>query len=543
MGRYITARKGSLALMILTVLLCNGVSLISALLQQDLIDSVTAQDLDYVVTQALTLISCGILEAALFVVQQVSMNMFVCKLNYDIRKQTFAGVLRKPYLEFKARATPDYISALTNDLQLLSSTYISPLCLVLFVAARMICSLFLMLYYQPLIALCATGFAVLIAIIPFLMGSLVGKYQGHRSEALSALNAQMSEAFSGFEIIRSFGIQGQINRRFQTCCENLKRREYQYYAAASFADGMGQFFSLFAQTAILVMACYMVLRGKLSMGALVVFIGLSGSFCGNFSTILQFLPALKGAKPLIDRINALADDSESSSPSSACSIPEIQDTVTVENLSFQYGEKPILQNLSLQFKKGGKYALTGPSGCGKSTLLKLLLGWLPDYGGAIRFDGKDAKGFTPEQLQQQMSYIAQNVFLFNSTIRDNITLGETFTDEQMEKALRDSALAGDLASMPDGLDTIVGEGGGNLSGGQKQRVAIARALIHHRSILLVDEGTSALDQKNADIVEKSLLANPSLTLILVSHHLTLERKRQFTQVYDLQPVTPYSQTT
>ena len=114
-------------------------------------------------------------------------------------------------------------------------------------------------------------------------------------------------------------------------------------------------------------------------------------------------------------------------------------------------------------------------------------------------------------------------------------MGETFTDEQMEKALRDSALMGDLASMPDGLDTIVGEEGGNLSGGQKQRVAIARALIHDRSILLVDEGTSALDQKNADIVEKSLLANPNLTLILVSHHLTPERKGQFTQVYNLQP--------
>lgn len=136
-----------------------------------------------------------------------------------------------------------------------------------------------------------------------------------------------------------------------------------------------------------------------------------------------------------------------------------------------------------------------------------------------------------------MSYIEQNVFLFNSTIRDNITLGEIFTDEQMEKALRDSALAGDLASMPDGLDTLVGEEGSNLSGGQKQRVAIARALIHECDILLVDEGTSALDQKNADIVEKSLLANPELTLILISHHLSPERKAQFDDVYQLKVIT------
>jgi len=162
---------------------------------------------------------------------------------------------------------------------------------------------------------------------------------------------------------------------------------------------------------------------------------------------------------------------------------------------------------------------------------------LPGYQGTIRFDGRDMREYTPEQLQQQMSYIEQDVFLFNTSIRENITLGEDFNDQQMKKALRDSALAGDLAIMPQGLDTLVGEEGRNLSGGQKQRVAIARALIHNRNILLVDEGTSALDQKNADIVEKNLLANPDLTLILISHHLSDERKAQFDHVYELSPVS------
>ena len=115
-----------------------------------------------------------------------------------------------------------------------------------------------------------------------------------------------------------------------------------------------------------------------------------------------------------------------------------------------------------------------------------------------------------------MSYIEQNVFLFNASIRENILLGEDFTEEQLRKAIHDSALENDLMSMPNGLDTLVGEGGCNISGGQKQRVAIARALIHNRSILLVDEGTSALDAQNADRVEKSLLANPNLTLILIA---------------------------
>ena len=125
-------------------------------------------------------------------------------------------------------------------------------------------------------------------------------------------------------------------------------------------------------------------------------------------------------------------------------------------------------------------------------------------------------------------------FLFNTTILENITLGGDFSEAQIQKVLQDSALACDLVSMPDGLNTVVGEEGRNLSGGQKQRVAIARALIHNRSILLVDEGTSALDQKNADIVERSLLSNPDLTLILISHHLSEECKQQFDTVYELE---------
>ena len=116
-------------------------------------------------------------------------------------------------------------------------------------------------------------------------------------------------------------------------------------------------------------------------------------------------------------------------------------------------------------------------------------------------------------------------------------MDEDFTEEQLRKAIHDSALENDLLSMPNGLDTLVGEGGCNISGGQKQRVAIARALIHERSILLVDEGTSALDAQNADLVEKSLLANPNLTLILISHHLSDKRKAQFDCVYELMPTS------
>jgi len=123
--------------------------------------------------------------------------------------------------------------------------------------------------------------------------------------------------------------------------------------------------------------------------------------------------------------------------------------------------------------------------------------------------------------------------LFNTTLLYNITLGEFFTEKQIENALRDSALDKDLSAMPDGLNTVVGENGSHLSGGQKQRTAIARALLHDRCILLVDEATSALDRENADRIEENLLSKPDLTLILVNHHLSEEQKKRFSQVIAL----------
>lgn len=199
-------------------------------------------------------------------------------------------------------------------------------------------------------------------------------------------------------------------------------------------------------------------------------------------------------------------------------LPMINNEIEFRNLSFAYSEKPVFENLNLKFKVGGKYGIIGKSGSGKTTLLKILLGQLTSYSGELLFDGVDAAVYDTESFYRQMAYIEQNVFLFHTTIRENITLGAEFQKEELEEALRNSALYEDLKSFPQGLDTDVGENGDCLSGGQKQRVAVARALIHKRNILVVDEGTSALDKINAKKIETALLKSKDVTLLFVSHH-------------------------
>ncbi len=460
-------------------------------------------------------------------------------MNNAVRRDIAATLLAKSHTDFHEKDTGEYLSWFTNDVNQMEDLAWTPFYQCMdYAATAIFCVVALLTLHWSLLVAALVNAAVML-LAPQLFTKRMEKLGEACETEQAKATGRLKDVLSGYDVLRSFGREQRFRQGAEVASEQIEKPRFRLrYVKAFITAGFGCV-NLGCQMLINLLIGLLSIRGVILQGALMGGGNLVGGLSNSVGNLAQYLLSFSATRPYFDKITVRADDAQDEKGGGQ---PSINSAITVKNLTFQYDEKPVLSDLSLTFRKGGKYALTGPSGCGKSTLLKLLLGWLPDYSGAIRFDGADAHDFTPEQLQQQMSYIEQNVFLFNSTIRDNITLGEDFSDAQMEKALRDSALIGDLAAMPEGLDTPVGEDGSNLSGGQKQRVAIARALIHDRSILLVDEGTSALDQKNADIVEKSLLANPDLTLILVSHHLTPERKAQFTNVYDLEPVPAYRRT-
>ena len=456
-------------------------------------------------------------------------------MNNAVRRDIAATLLHKSHVEFHGKDTGEYLSWFVSDVNQMEDLAWTPFYQCMdYAATAIFCVVALLTLHWSLLVAALVNAAIMLLAPQFFTKRMERLGEACETEQAKA-TGKLKDILSGFDVLRSFGREPRFRQGTEAASEQIEKPRFRLrYVKAFITAGFGCV-NLSCQMLINLLIGLLSIRGVILQGALMGGGNLVGGLSNSVGNLAQYLLSFSSTKPYFEKITVHGDDVQNKSNEG---LEPIRSAITVKNLAFQYDEKPVLNGLSLIFKKGGKYALTGPSGCGKSTLLKLLLGWLPDYSGTIRFDSTDAHEFTPEQLQKQMSYIEQNVFLFNSTIRDNITLGENFTDAQMEKALRDSALAGDLAAMPEGLDTPVGEDGSNLSGGQKQRVAIARALIHDRSILLVDEGTSALDQKNAGIVEESLLANPELTLILVSHHLAPERQKQFTQVYDLQPTIP-----
>ena len=456
------------------------------------------------------------------------------KLNNAVRRDITATLMHKNYRDYHAQDKGEYLSWLTTGVAKIETNAWDGAFSVANSMARVAAAIAALSFvYWPLVPLSLLSAAVMI-ILPKLYSKRVTQLGEACVQGQEAAVSGLKDLLSGYDVLRFFGKSARFSRDMDTASDRMEKPAFeQGYKSAVIQAVLGMM-SLLSQLFTICYCGIKIVQGVLSPAILIT----SGNLIGAITNGLNDLSAqrLKFSitKPYFDRITVHADDLQ---PEDLQALDPVREAIRVENVSFRYGEKPVLNSLSATFEKGGKYALTGPSGCGKSTLLKLILGWLPDYEGTITFDGQDAKAYTPEQLQKQMSYIEQDVFLFNTTIRDNITLGGDFTDEQLEKALQDSALAGDLANMPLGLDTPVGEEGSALSGGQKQRVAIARALIHDRSILLVDEGTSALDEKNAGIVEESLLGNPELTLILVSHHLSPERKARFDGIYHLEPVS------
>ena len=455
-------------------------------------------------------------------------------MNNHVRADIVATMLRKNHREFHAQQSGEYLSWLTNDVNQIAGLAWESFYAFISLGAKIIFSITaLAQMHWSLMA-----FSLVVAVIMIYIPKLFEKKVEALSEVCAKEQAQamskLKDLLAGFDVLRFFARTKRFADGNREASEQLERPVYKRnYTQAFIGEGIDLVNTL-CQAALNTVIGILSIKGVIIQSALLGGGNLCGTIYGGLASFSQYRLSLHASKPYFDKITVHADKDMIKN---ASDIPALKDGISVEHLGFRYGEKPILVDTNMRFEKGGKYALTGPSGCGKSTLLKLLLGWLPEYTGKITFDGQNAKNFTSEQLQQQMSYIEQDVFLFNTTIRDNITLGENYSEAMIARAIKGSALDHDLANMPLGLDTPVGEDGSNLSGGQKQRVAIARALLHNRSILLVDEGTSALDQKNADIVEQSLLNNPDLTLILISHHLSEERKKQFTKVYEMEPVS------
>lgn len=387
---------------------------------------------------------------------------------------------------------------------------------------------------NPLVALISLAGMALPTLVPQLFGKRLSCQQQQVVEDAKSYNGRVRDTAQGGEVIRSFHVEQHVLDMLSGMIGRYQRHKADLNMTMACARSLASVVGIAMQFCIMGMTGVFAIWGYVTIGSIVAVTQLSGSVISPATELSDKISKLKSTYPILDRLDKPSDTPGARQEIAVC---EPRRSIELDDVSFSYGDTDpaegrlsnaptTLRNCSKRFDAGKKYAIVGKSGCGKSTLLELLGGSLRPSSGHVLVDGR--AGCVPDA-----AWVHQNVFLFDDTLRENIGLGGTFTDEQIGSALRLAGLDEVIAALPDGLDTPVGEGGGRLSGGERQRVAIARALLYGKTTLLVDEATSALDKETAARVEDTLLALDGVTLIAVTHQLDAEHAARYDEVLEM----------
>lgn len=471
--------------------------------------------------------------AALSFAESLCGKVLLRGVTKNLRARVFRGIMRRRPQAFYEKDSATYLSAVVNDVKIIEENMLVPLLDAASMVALFLATLGILVYLSPLVTGILLVFLLLLFLLPALLGKALERRQTVYSEKLARFTAVANELFGGYAVVRNFAAGPYAARRFQRVNENAADAKFRADALVAVNEMTAAMISLASNIVVVMVAAWLVMRGAITVGTLLALIQLSATFSTPVLLILQNLPKIQGARPVLKKLADYAENEEAWEENGACGAT-FDEKLTVNDLQFCYTpEQKILKGVDLTLCKGGKIALVGTSGSGKSTLIQLLCGYSVEYTGSIAYDGREVRELGRNDFSRLIALMPQNVTLFDVSLRENITLGAQIAEDFLQEILVRSGVEEFLPALEDGLETHVGENGSRLSGGQRQRVALARALVRRAPILILDEGTSAVDQQTALAIERDLLEDPALTLLVITHHLSDELAAHYDAVLEM----------
>ena len=450
-------------------------------------------------------------------------------VSYSLRRMLYEKLIGLSLSYFTNERKGDLMSRMNNDLMEIEFSVMGSL-VVLFKSPIMM-AVYLVTMFG--ISWKLTLFALLFMPISGFLISRIAKVLKHASRRgkgqLSDLMNVLEETLGGMRIIQAFNAQDTFRDRFDHHNSNYLNVMTRLYKREFLGSPMSEFISIVVIAILLGIGGALIfsdgswMDGELFLGYLVIFSQIIQPARALSDGILRLNKGAASIERIQEIMNAESGVKEAESP-----IPfqAFEHSIKFEDVSFSYGDTPVIKSLSFELKKGQTVALVGPSGGGKSTLANLLARFYDIEGGGVSIDGTDVRDISLSDLRRQLGMVTQDSILFNDSVRNNIALGHAEVDEQRVRQAANIANAMEfIDKMENGLDSNVGDGGGKLSGGQKQRLSIARAVYANPPILILDEATSALDTESEQLVQSAISElMKGRTSLVIAHRLSTIRQ-------------------
>ena len=455
-------------------------------------------------------------------------NKLVRQIMSRYKNKVFKSILDRDYREFSKEKSGKFISILTENMKKIEQDYLHQYFNISKNISLMIFSLVAMFIGNWFLTL----LVIIASIIPMMISGFIGQksasLQNSSMIADQKYLAKVKDILAGFLVIKSFNVKEAIGQDYKNESEKLDEI---YFIKGKF-DVLSNVISQLSGMIVFLVAfgggMYLVFGGHTTIGSVTAIVQLVNFVVMPLNEIGMGMSKFREGQATLNSFE-VKDVIELQTGKTK---EYFDDVISFSNVDFSYpnAEEKIFNNLYLQIKKGEKIAIVGMSGSGKSTLLNLLLRFYDVTSGYISIDNQDLQAISAESLYNLMTIVQQDVYIFDDTLKANITLSQSFTEDDIKKAVQQSGLESYILENELGLQTSCGENGSNLSGGERQRLSIARALIRKTPILLLDEATSSLDNKVTTEIENSILEIQDLTVLVVTHKLNKSMLKKYNRI-------------
>ena len=526
-GLFYKNKMCFIASVIMTIFMSFLNLMISWLIQQ-IMDSMANQNMQAVVRCAWIAASVVIAYTVANAVHRAVYPRFLQRAMQQYRDYAFSRLTQKSLRSFSKEGTALYVSALTNDCTSIENNYLAATFTLIELLFCFLGALVMMLYYSPVMLVLAVALSFLPVAVSMTAGNRLTEQEKEISKKNERFVSIVNELLSGFPVIKSFRAETQASRLFSQRNEQAEEAKKNKRRTEQLISLLANDAGIIAQMGIFLAGAWLAISNKgVTAGVVIVFVQLMNYILNPISQVPLLWSNRKAAIALMEKLSDAL--SENVREEGREKLNGFSEKIEVKDLTYGYEpESHVLKDLDVQFDAGKSYAIVGGSGSGKSTLLNLLMGSSSNYRGEICIDGVSIKNIESESLYQLMTSVQQNVFIFNDTIRNNVTMFHEFPDREVTLALERSGLSEFIEKR--GEDFVCGENGANLSGGERQRISIARALLRKSPILLVDEATAALDAATARAVSFSILNLVGMTRIVVTHRLEEAILRRYDKI-------------